>query len=167
MNVSVHGTPKNAWLTHAPRTQKTGMPIAEIQSGNSMCFSTSGPASFARRFSSPLKISGRPKSPTSDPTTIIVTPHHNDHWLTISTRDNGTSAPSGPTRAAMSPARIVIGARITKLTNAPSSTLVATAMPMSPPTPSIAASSVRRRPRTRRSVPRIVGTYCVALPMAA
>src|SRR5258707_14467653 len=36
MNARSHGTPKNAWLTHAPSTEKTGMPANEIQSGSSM-----------------------------------------------------------------------------------------------------------------------------------
>ena len=122
-----------------------------------MCFRTSGPSPFALRLKSPRKISGRPNRLTSEPTTIIVTPHHNDHWLTISTREIGTTAPVGPMRAAMSPAWIMIGARMTKLMNAPSRQLVATAMPMSPPMPSIAASRVRRSPSWRMSVPRIVG----------
>ena len=65
----------------------------------------------------------------------MVTPHHSDHWFTISGREIGTIAPLGPTRATMSPAWIMIGARITKLMNAPSRQLVATAMPMRPPTP--------------------------------
>src|SRR5205823_7006002 len=104
MNARSQGTPKNWWETHAPSTLKTGTPTAEIHSGNSMCFRTSGPSPFALRLKSPLKISGRPNRLTSEPTTIIVTPHHNDHWLTISTREIGTTAPVGPTRATMSPA---------------------------------------------------------------
>src|SRR5688572_11508180 len=79
INASSHGTPKNSCVTHAPSTLNTGTPIAEIHSGNSMCLSTSLPCSFLPRFSRPLKISGRPNRLTSDPTTIIVTPHHSDH----------------------------------------------------------------------------------------
>ncbi len=124
------------------------------------------PSPFSARLKRPRKISGRPSRLTSEPTTIIVTPHHSDHWLTISARLMGTMAPVGPTRATMSPAWIMIGARITKFTNAPSRQLVATAMPMRPPTPSIAASSVSRKPSWRMSVPRIVGMYWLALPTA-
>ena len=97
----------------------------------------------------------------------MVTPHQSAHWLTISAREIGTTAPVGPTRATMSPAWIMIGARMTKLMNAPSRQLVATAMPMRPPIPSIAASRVRRSPSTRMSVPRIVGMYWLAFPTAA
>ena len=167
MNASSHGTPKNACVAHTPSTLKIGTPTAEIHSGSSMCRSTSVPSPFSARLKRPLKISGRPSRLTSEPTTIIVTPHHSDHWLTISAREIGTMAPFGAVRATMSPAWIMIGARITKLTNAPSRQLVAIAMPMRPPTPSIAASSVRRRPSWRMSVPRIVGTYWLALPIAA
>src|SRR5450432_3821141 len=59
MNASNHGTPKKAWLTHAPNALKIGMPTAEIHNGNSMCFRTSVPSPFALRLKSPLKISGR------------------------------------------------------------------------------------------------------------
>ena len=79
MNASSHGTPKNSWVTHAPSTLKTGMPMAEIHSGNSMSLRTSAPADFSLRLKMPLKISGRPSRLTSEPTTIIVTPHHSDH----------------------------------------------------------------------------------------
>ena len=163
MKASSHGTPKNSCVTQAPSTLKTGMPTAEIHSGNSMCSRTSAPAVFSLRLKMPLKISGRPSRLTSEPTTIIVTPHHSDHWLTISAREIGTTAPVGPMRATMSPAWIMIGARMTKLMKAPSRQLVATAIPMRPPTPSIAASSVRRSPSWRMSVPRIVGIQPVRL----
>lgn len=125
-----------------------GTPTAEIHSGNSMCRSTSSVAAWprGRRCNRPLNISGRPSRLTSEPTTIMVTPHHSDHWLTISAREMGTTAPVGPTRCTMSPAWTMIGVRMTKLTKAPSRQLVATAMPISPPTPSIATSSVSRRP---------------------
>src|SRR5437773_4644730 len=39
MKASSHGTPKNACVTQAPSTLKTGIPTAEIQRGNSMCAS--------------------------------------------------------------------------------------------------------------------------------
>ena len=132
-----------------------------------MSFRTSAPCAFSPRLKIPLKISGRPSRLTSEPTTIIVTPHHSDHWLTISAREIGTTAPSGATRATMSPAWIMSGARTTKLMNAPSRQLVATAMPIRPPTPSIAASSVRRRPSWRMSVPRIVGIQPLTLVTVA
>ena len=79
INASSHGTPKNSCVTHAPSTLNSGTPIADIHSGNSMCFSTSTPSFFSLRFSRPLKISGRPNRLTREPTTIIVTPHHSDH----------------------------------------------------------------------------------------
>src|SRR5512141_2806854 len=41
MNDSSHGTPKNAWVTQAPRTLKSGTPTIEIHKGNSMSFRTS------------------------------------------------------------------------------------------------------------------------------
>src|SRR5512133_909079 len=83
MNASSQGTPKKACVTHAPRTLHSGMPTTEIQRGNSMSFRTSAPCTFSPRLKTPLKISGRPSRLTSEPTTIIVTPHHKDHWLTI------------------------------------------------------------------------------------
>src|SRR5438105_7121816 len=36
MKARNHGTPKKAWVTHAPSALKTGTPTTEIQSGNSM-----------------------------------------------------------------------------------------------------------------------------------
>ncbi len=45
------------------------------------------------RLNRPLKISGRPSRLTSEPTTIIVTPHQSDHWFTISAREIGTTTP--------------------------------------------------------------------------
>src|SRR5688500_16026694 len=46
MKARNHGTPKNACVAQAPRTENTGMPTAETHSGNSMSFSTSALASF-------------------------------------------------------------------------------------------------------------------------
>src|SRR5436190_11248767 len=46
MNASNHGTLKKWCDTQAPSTLKTGMPIAEIHSGNSMCLRTSLPCVF-------------------------------------------------------------------------------------------------------------------------
>ncbi len=57
----------------------------------------------------------------------------------------------------MSPRWIMIGASTAKFTSAPNNTLVATRIPISPPTPSIAASSVKRKPSCRTSVPMIFG----------
>src|SRR5512134_1375072 len=106
MNASSHGTPKNVCVTQAPSTLNSGTPIQDIHNGSSMCFSTSVPSPVRLRLNRPLKISGRPNRLTSEPTTIIVTPHHSDHWLTISAREIGTTVPPGPTRATMSPASI-------------------------------------------------------------
>src|SRR4029453_4905936 len=79
INASSQGTPKNSCVTAAPSTLKAGIPTIEIHSGNSMCFTTSTAWDFALRLKIPLKISGRPSRLTSEPTTIIVTPHHSDH----------------------------------------------------------------------------------------
>ena len=49
------------------------------------------------------------------------------------------------------------GARTMKLITVPRITLVATRMPISPPTPIMAASIPRRRPSVLKSVPRIFG----------
>ena len=154
------GTPKNAWLTHAPATLMIGMPTTEIQMGNSMWESTSAPAVFLPRMPlNALAMSlGRARRLTNEPTTIIVTPHQSDHWFTISEREIGTAAPVGPMRATISPCSIMIGASTTKLMTMPRRQLVATAIPMSPPIPHMARSSVRRSPSWRMSVPRMRGT---------
>src|SRR5438552_8582004 len=79
MNASSHGTPKNSCETDAPSTLKIGTPTAESHKGNSMCLRTSGSLLLTLRLKSPLKISGRPKRLTNEPTTIMVTPHQTDH----------------------------------------------------------------------------------------
>ena len=103
MNANNQGTPKNSCVTHAPSTLKIGTPTNDIHSGNSMCASGSAAsaatAAFAGRFRSDLNAfvnnSGFAIRLTSEPTTIIVTPHHNDHWFTISPREIATSFPAG------------------------------------------------------------------------
>ena len=97
-NPANQGTPKNALPIHTPRNPKTGTPTYDNQSGSSM--SRSGSISWergARRWRSirhkPLKRSGRAKSDTSEPTTIMETPHHSAHWLTISALEMATTAP--------------------------------------------------------------------------
>src|SRR5258706_7083546 len=115
MKARNHGTPKNSWLTYAPATLMIGMPTTEIQIGNSMCASTSAPCAFlpVRPLNAPTMSCGRARRLTNDPTTIMVTPHQSDHWLTISEREIGTAAPVGPMRATMSPWSIMIGASTT------------------------------------------------------
>ena len=160
MKARNHGTPKKACDTAAPSTARTGTATADIHSGSSMDLSTSGspvPAAGVFRLKRPRKSSGLPARLTSEPTTIIATAHQRDHWLTISAREIATTAPLAATRGAMSPCRIMSGARMTKLMNAPSRQLVATRMPIRPPTPTIDRSSVSRSPSWRKSVPRMDG----------
>ena len=89
-------------MTQAAARLSRGTPTAEIHSGSSMSRSTSVPLLAPRRWNRPRKISGRPSRLTSEPVTIIDTPHHSDHWFTICAREIGTSAPDGPTRGTMS-----------------------------------------------------------------
>ena len=116
-----HGTPKKACVTLAPSTQNIGTPTKDTPSGNSMDRSGSAAVPAAARLVGPLprsdlkavvKISGRPARLTSEPTTIIVTPHHKPHWLMISAREIGTTTPFARVRCTMSPLRIMIGASI-------------------------------------------------------
>src|SRR5690349_8880653 len=89
MKESSHGTPKKACVAHAPSTLKIGMPTIESHGGNSMCLSTSCFPLPAPRlppvivFHAATNTCGRASRLTSEPTTIIVTPHHSDHWFTI------------------------------------------------------------------------------------
>ena len=149
MNARNHGTPKNSCDTVAPSTVRIGTATADIHSGSSIFFRTSGSpvtTALALRLKIPRKISGLPSRLTSEPTTIIETAHQRDHWLTISAREIGMTFPAAVTRVTMSPCWIIIGARITKLMNAPSRQLVATRMPIRPPTPNMEKSSVSRSP---------------------
>jgi hypothetical protein len=100
MNASSQGTPKKACVTHAPSTLKIGTPTNDIHSGSSMCASIvgrdrRGTACGAQRFERAVNSSGFASRLTSEPTTIIVTPHHSDHWLTISPREIGTTFARG------------------------------------------------------------------------
>src|ERR1035437_2385111 len=106
INARNHGTPKNSCDTAAPSTVRIGTATADIHKGSSMCFSTSGsPATEALdlRLKRPRKSSGLPSRLTKEPTTIIATAHHRDHWLTISAREMGMTFPAAVTRVTMSP----------------------------------------------------------------
>src|SRR5688572_25589897 len=93
-------TPKNWCVIATPAMLRMGTPANDTQSGTSMWRSGSAAAAagpfFALRVANAVvKISGLANRPTNAPTTIIVTAHQSDHWLTISGREMATSAPSG------------------------------------------------------------------------
>src|SRR5687767_2871604 len=101
-------TSKNRCVTVAPMTLRIGTPTNDTQSGTSMCRSGSLTAVEGSFFvvsvlNALVKISGLANSPTSAPTTIIVTPPQSDHWFTISGREIATTAPLGAVYDAMSP----------------------------------------------------------------
>ena len=79
---------------------RMGTPANDTQSGTSMWRSGSaagvaGPFFVVSIANALVKISGLANRPMSAPTTIIVTAHQSDHWLTISGREMATRVPSG------------------------------------------------------------------------
>jgi len=77
MKASSHGTPKKVCVTQAPSTLKSGMPTTKSTAELDVLQDVDALV-FCPRCKMPLKISGRPSRLTSEPTTIIVTPHHSD-----------------------------------------------------------------------------------------
>ena len=89
----------------------------------------------------------------------MVMPHHSDQVLRRCARPN-SAVPSAitPARGWISPSEIMIGTTITKLSTAPMSRLTAVRIPIRPPAPIMAKSSVGESASWRMSTPASFGS---------
>ncbi len=157
-------TPNQSCAIHTPNAPTMGMPIQDTGSGSSTSLSTSEPGAAARRRpvrprNASTNTSGRANSATIAATTIMVMPHQSDQVLRMCARPN-SAVPSAiaPARGWISPSEIMIGTTITKLSTAPMSRLTAVRMPISPPAPIMAKSSVGDSASWRMSTPASFGS---------